>query len=299
MREFLIDFSLENPIAEDIEIGQIGELDASELIIRPSAEFLNSGCQYIRVAFLSQSEVSYSDRYEMSEEFRVKLDSKWTQGHQLCLQLEGYKEDGSMIYKSPMVTKLCFGMSVTNEKVLLDDVTKDEDKGYFQAQFESNTAARHKHENKALLDELDYVDGRLHCHGTSVCRHPEEKSIVMIMADGLFDASTNTPATNFMSFVSYSDEKDFPIPVGSDIKKIELHLGNSEVPEWIALDDMLIVDSTVPYILNYHKVYYNETDGMIYFGSVYFPNEYNSIAEAVSAFVLEKIRVTYIEPEGN
>ena len=158
MRTVKIDYSLANPKVsyDGSAIGIQGEHRASELVIVPPPD-MPSGLEY-RLAF---DPGGMSDTLSLTDgELRYELPQSITRHEVVSMNIEGY-EGADRIYKSVMV-ELYF-----NEAVDTDNPV-DADGHSIGAEVAENTAARHTHSNKSVLDKLSVAGGKLQYNGSDV-----------------------------------------------------------------------------------------------------------------------------------
>ena len=158
MRTVKIDYSSANPKVsyDGSAIGIQGEHRASELVIIPPPD-MPSGLSY-RLAFDPGGQ---SDTLSLTDgELRYELPQSITRHEVVSMNIEGY-EGADRIYKSVMV-ELYF-----NEAVDTDNPV-DADGHSIGAEVAENTAARHTHDNKTVLDKLSVAGGKLQYDGSDV-----------------------------------------------------------------------------------------------------------------------------------
>lgn len=151
MRTIKIDFSSGTPKIEcdSSAAGIQGEHRASELVIILPPD-MPSGLSY-RLAFDPGGQ---SDTMSLTDgELRYELPQSVTQHDAVSMTVEGY-EGEARIYKSVMV-ELYFDAAVDTDNPV------DVDGHSIGAEVAANTAARHSHENKAVLDKFaESEDGK-------------------------------------------------------------------------------------------------------------------------------------------
>lgn len=158
MRTVKIDYSLVSPKVsyDGNAIGIQGEHRASELVIVPPLD-MPSGLEY-RLAF---DPGGMSDTLSLTDgELRYELPQSITRHEVVSMNIEGY-EGGDRIYKSVMV-ELYFDEAVDTDSPV------DADGHSIGAEVAKNTAARHTHDNKAILDKLSVAGGKLQYDGSDV-----------------------------------------------------------------------------------------------------------------------------------
>lgn len=290
MRELYIDLSAENPLSKGSEAGHIGENNATTLVIHPGSKILNTGCSSFAVVFLCKGEIYRTELFKPASEFRVKLGAHLTQDHYLSLQLEGYSENKTMLFKSPMVTKIHFLPSIEGAE---SEIDPEDYKTHTQIAL--NTQSRHSHSNSAVLNRLNVENGELVYNNSPVCKFPKIKTAILSADSGEIDAQISATGLLRMDLVSYLDIDSLPLPANAEIISIELQIDSDEFPEWLDLREMSSYDPTCPYILSFFKPT-NDTETMTtVLARIFFFENYNKIVTAISAFLLKKARVTYIE----
>lgn len=290
MRELLIDFNNENPLSGGAEAGYIGENNATKLVIRPDAELLGSGSSFFVAVFLSKGEIYRSEQFEPAEEIEIMLGAHLTQDHYLSVQLEGYSETDTLIYKSPMASKIHFMPSIEG-KECDDDISSYQRK----AQIELNTKSRHSHENADIINALGDSNGTLTYNGEPVGMSKKKESIIFSVENGEIGCSFSHPSSNGFSLINYGTLESFAIPQNAEIISVELQIADPIYPEWLDLKDMIFYDLDNPYILNFRSPFYK--DYMVFLGTVYFTNNMNSIERDLEAYKLQKVRVTYTQAQ--
>ena len=158
MRTIKIDFSSGNPKIEcdSSAAGIQGEHRASELVIILPPD-MPSGLSY-RLAFDPGGQ-SYTLSLTNGE-LRYELPQSITRHEVVSMNIEGY-EGRNRIYKSVMV-ELYFDEAVDTDSPV------DADGHSIGAEVAENTAARHTHSNKAILDKLSVAGGKLQYDGSDV-----------------------------------------------------------------------------------------------------------------------------------
>ncbi len=287
MRELIIDFSLENPLAGGAEAGYIGENNATTLVIRPGKEILATGCASYAVVFLTRGEVYRSEFFEPASEFRIELGAHLTRDYYLSLQLEGYSEKNDMIYKSPMVTKIQFMPSING------DVTEfDETEYKLYTQVFNNTKARHSHPNSAVINGLSDSGGRLFYKGEPIEGLTKTKSVELSYDDGDVDINFDASGGFRLDIGTYIENI---VPNNSEILKIEFQIDSEDCPEWLDLREMAFYDFQKPYIISMSEPFYDNEMGITIFCRIYFILGYNKFVSYINAFLLKKVRITYAE----
>ena len=150
MRTVKIDYSLANPKVsyDGSAIGIQGEHRASELVIILPPD-MPSELEY-RLAF---DPGGMSDTLSLMDgELRYELPQSITRHEVVSMNIEGY-EGAARIYKSVMV-ELYFDEAVDTDSPV------DADGHSIGAEVAENTAARHTHSNKDILDGFGETDGQ-------------------------------------------------------------------------------------------------------------------------------------------
>ncbi len=165
MRKFTIDFTAENTLPDGSILGKQGEHNATELVIVPPSEMTD--CEDVtsyRIAFgLTNCRCVHSETLEKSAEVSMLLFSQITSSESVEIQLEGYGADGNLVMKSTTVNKLKFLPSVCGKETGADGNSQS-----MSNEVNKNTAARHTHENKDVLDGLSADGENLLFNGQSI-----------------------------------------------------------------------------------------------------------------------------------
>ncbi len=291
MRKIHIDFTSEKRLPNGSCLGQKGEHNATELIIKPpvllseNEELIN----YVIAFQIGVHKVFHTEFLKKQETLTYKLPKKVTQSNLVSLQLEGYDNDSNLIVKSEIVEGLYFEKSVCGKESELDGNVG------LVAQIAANTMKLNnfsEDENGNLLYKGKEISGE---RPTAMTSENDSSSSEWygIIADTssmnnigfkVFDAKLRTDPND-----ENSPQTVDVLPDGTEIKTIEfLYNGN-----WIDIHQMHELDNK-PYIINMNKVYCDKDSGENVYAVVYFPNgSLNTIAEQISFFGIEKIRVTY------
>lgn len=293
MRELLIDFNSENPLSGGDEAGYIGENNATQLVIKPSDEILGSKSKFFVAVFLTDGKIYRSEQFEPAQEIRIMLGAHLTQDYYLNVQLEGYSEENMLIYKSPMVTKIRFMPSIEGK-----ECTEDIAEYTLKGNIELNRNHRHSHENSEVIKNLDESGGNLTYKGVPVSSQKNKKVVVLLNENGEADCTTLSSNTQGFKIISWHGYETFPIPADSEILSVEIQVADSRFPEWIDLRDMNNyisgeIDNT--YILNCHKLFYNDDLCALIIATVNFIGPPNAVYNCISANLFRKARITYIE----
>ena len=289
MRELTVDFSLENPLSGGAEAGYIGEHNATTLVVKPGEEILATGCASYAVVFLTRGEVYRTEMFEPADEFRISLGAHLTRDYYLSLQIEGYSEENDMIFKSPMVTKIQFMPSINGNKTEFDD---SEYKLYTQVF--NNTKMRHQHSNSDVIDELSEENGKLKYKGEPIRTGAQTKSVELSYENGEIDFILNS-ATKVMTFLSYEPDINAVMPADAEIQKIELQIKNDDCPEWIDLREISLLDESNPCLVSMCRPFYDKAINVNVFCRIFCIKESNKYIGYINAYLLKKVRITYLE----
>lgn len=148
MRQITINFTAQT-VVSDYALGRIGEHNATQLTITPpDALTLEPRAATYRVQFRTGSEVVTSESFA-TVPFTIPLWQQLTEHSRLSLQIIAYDADGEYIGKSEKLSGFYFEPSVAGNSEEADKEVKS-----LVHEVNENTAARHTHLNKALLDEI-------------------------------------------------------------------------------------------------------------------------------------------------
>lgn len=290
MRELTVDFSLENPLSGGAEAGYIGEHNATTLVVKPGEEILATGCASYAVVFLTRGEVYRTEMFEPADEFRISLGAHLTRDYYLSLQIEGYSEENDMIFKSPMVTKIQFMPSINGNKTEFDDT---EYKLYTQVF--NNTKMRHQHSNSDVIDELSEENGKLKYKGEPIRTGAQTKSVELSYDNGEVDFVYSNSNVSRMTLFTYETDISKIMPADAEIQKIELQIESDNCPEWLDLREFSLFDEERPCILSMCRPFYDESLCVYVFCKVFCIEEINKYIEYINAYLLKKVRITYLE----
>lgn len=163
IRRITIDFTTQQPINCRM-CGYIGEHNATELLIIPPAELTGDEVKSYTAAFETGGKIYHSRSFEPGEIIKIPLWQQLTAERLLCVQLEARGADGELIAKAPAVHGLTLLPSPQGAAAEADTDSAD-----LASEVAANTAARHKHSNKAVLDNLAEDDkGRLTYDGEAL-----------------------------------------------------------------------------------------------------------------------------------
>ena len=282
MREFIVDFTADVPIAPGTVIGKQGENNATALKIKIPDEMLNNEAVEL-ISLAAQIGAGYVARSELmakAETVTVKLDSRMTAVNSLSIQLEGYDSAKSLLVKSAKIDNLIFEKSVTGETPEL------EDNAGVIADIAANTAARHTHENAETLNKLGDSNGSLTYDGKAVGGR-QTATVKLEMNEATLDSPIASSTNIFLNNTN-------KVPENAEIVSVELNNGTIDVPDWIDLRDMLALYPANPYSLMSHKLQYNDTYGSYFLISMLFPvTDKNGLIDALDNYGIPQIRVTY------
>ena len=256
MREFIIDFSQENPFPNGTDAGQMGENNATTLVIRPGDEILNSGCASFAIVFLSKGVIYRSEHFKPADEFRMLLGEHLTQDHYLSIQIEGYSEENNVLFKSPMVSNIQFSPSIKGKEGTIDPSDYQ-----LKAQISLNTQARHT--------------------------HPEKKTVILSYDKGEFETYMVTANFPRIDFYSYEEIENFVVPQDAEIVSVRMKFKEEDFAEWIDLRDMINYDTKNPYIISMHKTVADIELGSTVFCRIHFLKNVNALT-AKNIIIIKK-----------
>lgn len=249
MRTKTIDFTLDPPFFSGEPVGEMGEHNATDITVIPPEEM--SACEQITsyaVVFAVGGKLIRSRLFGKNEEITIPLAAQLTQSHTFCLQLEGYADDGSLIFKSPLVSDIRLSFSAQGDEEELSGKNNS-----IAADIAANTAARHSHENIAALDKLGESSGKLTFNGNPVGERQTvtaELDVSEFYTDNLNEFNTAFLINNTLK-----------IPEGAEITAVEINTASIENPVWTDLRDMIYEDPFSPYYVNLCKMKYCEKYG--------------------------------------
>lgn len=149
MKTITINFTAQT-VVSSYDLGRIGEHNATELVITPPTSLSgDSRTALYRVQFRTGSEIVTSESYT-EVPFTVALWQQLTEHSRLSLQVVAYDANGEYIGKSDKLSGFYFNASVSGTLAEADEQLHG-----LEAEIAENTAARHTHSNKPVLDELD------------------------------------------------------------------------------------------------------------------------------------------------
>lgn len=148
IRQITIDYTA--PLPEvPIMAGYMGEHNATELLIVPPAELTGDEVKSYTAAFETGGKIYHSRSFELSEAIKIPLWQQLTAERLLCVQLEARGADGELIAKAPAIHGLTLLPSPQGAAAEADTDSAD-----LVSEVAANTAARHKHGNKKVIDGL-------------------------------------------------------------------------------------------------------------------------------------------------
>lgn len=159
IRQIKIDYTAPLPEAP-IMAGYMGEHNAAELLIVPPAELTGDEVKSYTAAFETGGKVYRSRSFEPGEAIKIPLWQQLTAERLLCVQLEARGADGELIAKAPAVHGLTLLPSPQGAAAEADTDSAD-----LVSEVAANTAARHKHGNKKVIDGLAEDDKRRLTYG--------------------------------------------------------------------------------------------------------------------------------------
>lgn len=163
MRKFTIDFTAENTLPDGSVLGKQGEHNATELIIKPPAEMLNyPDLSYISIVFSRGTQRVSSDAISAKQEISFILSGAFTTVSVVSVQLEGFDGNNNLLVKSDRIEDLIFEGGISGEEYTGSDEIP------MQNAVRQNTAARHTHENKDVLDGLSAEGESLMFNGKGI-----------------------------------------------------------------------------------------------------------------------------------
>lgn len=145
--------------------------------------------------------------------------------------------------------------------------------------------------NQSTLNKLGETDGNLTFDGkpvgTSAERPTAQKEITQDDTNFGFITEGVSGGNLYVSFI----EEDADFPIGTEIVDIEVICDGIADGEYSSLKDMYQYGKT-PYIPLANKVYLDEAYGYI-LSAIYFPKNYNDVAQKLSNFEWTSARITY------
>lgn len=217
MRTIAIDFN--NPIEyENMVIGNIGEHNATELILTPPSKIAD--CEAVKsyiVAFVVGGMVIHSEPFSKTETLSVKLWRQLTEEPVMGIQIEAYDENENFIGKSELISSLRLSPSACG-----DDTVADTDNPDIVSAIAANTSARHSHSNKSVLDRITRANMEDVAANTAA-RHTHTNIETL---DKLGEANGN---------LTYEGKELGSGGSGGSGGKEEIYIGSGEMPEGYVL----------------------------------------------------------------
>ena len=288
MENFRIDFTLSNPFPDGKLLGEVGEINAGQLIITPPENLASR--EEIRLYVVAFSTENGPFRYgpvPKTDTVTVPVDKNLTVGTALSVQLEGYDENGEFLIKSPVLSGIMISGSI-GDCENSDGTNPD-----------GNVIPGHYHNNLEILDSLSEKNGVLSYNNNQIYTSEGVKTTVLTASKNEFFTYADVPHMNYEILLSFTDSNgNFIIPDGAEILSIELNFAPENEPEWIDIRDLQEEHNPVPYTVNMGKAYYSVTYGGVILATLYFPIGKNKYYNFIYTFNTIGIRVKYIERNG-
>lgn len=176
VREVVLDFN-KPYVYKSRFVGYVGEHNATQLEVLPPREMAeNEDVSYYCIKFLCGEKVIPSKIFPVGSALSLKLWNQLTQYNQLGVQLEAYDEQRGLVAKSKFIANLYLLESANKEEVVSDENNDSLECQIIESnkEIKKNTEARHIHENKSVLDNLNTVDGVLTYNGQSIKGNGEQ-----------------------------------------------------------------------------------------------------------------------------
>ncbi len=283
MRTFRVDFNLEEPFPDGKKLGNIGEKNASQLIITPPAELAENEeiVSYI-AAFATVKGAVRLGPFEKAETLTVPLISSLTVGYLLALQLEAFDGEGKLIVKSPLLSGMTFGAAVTSRKASSSD---SED-------MLTGLIAGHTHQNMQVLKGLSEENGVLVYNGSTI---GAKKTKTVELGLGRAEAYVGHTISNSIHFIAFEE-----IAHGTEILSVEVKtIANGFEDKWVDVRDFCQVPSYFPYILNMHRAFNMDDYSGVCVAIIYFAEEMvNDFYNAIMATGIQGMRVVCVDESG-
>ena len=149
---------VENTVEEPL--GYIGEHNETQLLITPPTELAeDTDIVSYSLAFGVNGKTYHSATVVKAETFTVDLWQEITQSAIAYMQIEGYDANGDILAKSKVLSGK-FLPSVKGAEETADFTPP------IIAEIAANTAARHTHSNKSVLDEIGDSEGKMTYRGS-------------------------------------------------------------------------------------------------------------------------------------
>lgn len=288
MEKFRIDFTLSNPFPDGKRLGEVGEINAGQLIITPPENLASR--EEIRLYVVAFSTENGPFRYgpvPKTDTVTVPVDNNLTVGTALSVQLEGYDENGEFLIKSPVLSGIMISGSI-GDCECSDGTNPD-----------GNVIPGHYHKNLEILDSLSEKNGVLSYNNNEIYTSEGVKTTVLNASKNEFLTYADIPYQNFAMLLSFTDsDGNYFIPDGAEILSLELNFKSEKNPEWINIKDLQEEGNPLPYIVNMGKAYYSVSYGGVILATLYFPLERNKYFDFFPVFNTTGIRVKYIERNG-
>ena len=247
MEKFRIDFTLSNPFPDGKRLGEVGEINAGQLIITPPENLASR--EEIRLYVVAFSTENGPFRYgpvPKTDTVTVPVDKNLTVGTALSVQLEGYDENGEFLIKSPVLSGIMISGSI-GDCECSDGTNPD-----------GNVIPGHYHKNLGILDSLSEKNGVLSYNNNEIYTSVGVKTTVLSFSNGEFITYSDVPHMNCALFVSMADSNGKHIvPDGAQILSLELNFSHEDSPEWIDIGDLNEDGNLLPYTVNMGKAYYS------------------------------------------
>ncbi len=284
MRTYRINFNLEEPFPDGKNIGNIGEKNASQLIITPPAEMAENEeiTSYI-AAFATVRGAVRLGPFEKAEQITIPVIRSLTVGYSLAFQLEAFDSAGKMVVKSPLLSGMTFGAAVTNcELYSPEDETL------------TGLIGSHTHENMQVLNALSEENGTLVYNGSAIGAK-KTKTVELLASEGKAEAYAGYILSNSIHFIAFEGIAD-----GAEILRVEVKASvQGYEDEWVDLRDMIKTYPYFPYLVSMHKSFFIEDYEGVCVAVVYFIEEMtNAFYEAIMSSGIIGLRVTYVDESG-
>ena len=284
MRAFRINFNLEEPFPDGKNIGNVGEKNASRLIITPPAEMAENEeiTSYI-AAFATVKGAVRLGPFEKKEELTIPVISSLTVGYSLAFQLEGYDGAGKMIVKSPLLSGITFGAAVSGCGIYSpEDETP------------SGLIGAHTHENMQVLNGLSEANGVLVYNGSAIGAK-KTKTVELTVSEGEAEAYVGHTLSNSVHFIAFDG-----IAPGAEIISVEIKANvNGYEDKWVDLRDMILAYPYFPYLVSMHRSFFMEDYDGVCVAVVYFIEDMtNDFYSSIMSSGITAMRVTYADESG-
>lgn len=278
MRSFNIDFNSADPYLDGKCLGNIGEKNASQLLVIPPAEMTENEkiTNYI-AAFSTEKGAVRLGPYEKAEQITVPIIGSLTVGYTLAFQLEGYDDEGETVIKSPLLNGFTFEGSVHKCSSCA---------GGGEDEF-----AFHFHPNYSVLAALSDKNGVLTYGGESIGQ--KIKTVELLASESKATAYVDYSAFGSIHFVTNSG-----ISEKATILSVEIKVSGDSLPDsWVEIRNMNDpIQGFVPYISNIHQGFCLIEPNEVCVGSVFFMNEtVNEYYNVIKDGGFYGMRVTYFE----